>query len=68
MAAVAALLMEEEVVVMMMIMNNRRQSVYEKLSLIGMKHGYDYTVEYINHVLELQMELDQFFDMVRTDK
>jgi hypothetical protein len=48
MEAVAALLMEEEVV-MMMIMNNRRQSVYEKLSLIGMKHGYDDTVEYINH-------------------
>jgi hypothetical protein len=42
--------------------------VYNEFEIMARKQGLDDTVEFINNMLEIWIQLDQFWDMVRAEK
>jgi hypothetical protein len=42
--------------------------VYNEFEIMARKQGWDDTAEFINHMLEKWILLDQFFDRLHTDK
>jgi hypothetical protein len=42
--------------------------VYNEFEIMARKQGRDDTVEFINNMLEIWIQLDQFWDMVRAEK
>jgi hypothetical protein len=42
--------------------------VYNEFEIMARKQGQDDTVEFIDDMLEIWIQLDQFWDMVRAEK
>jgi hypothetical protein len=41
--------------------------VYNEFDRMAKKQGWDYTTEFINHMLEIWIQLDQFWKSVSAD-